>query len=1682
MNPAYTNLEFVGRAREELRSGTRHNKTSLEKIAARYGITDQNVVKEHVELAIVEEARNAARTNFSHADAFLEITGIYKRQVNLSHRTSLSTMLQQYSTPAPIAYLMGTFCRIDRPGQYLEPSAGNGMLTIAGMQGDFWVNEADHQRRANLRVQGFGNVTALDSSLPLPEEMLGQFDAVLANPPFGKIPATHQYGARVADLDHLMAMHALQAMKPEGRAAIIIGGHSQYNEAGRLRKGKNRYFLSWLHRHYNVADVIPIDGGALYSRMGTSFDVRLILIDGKKEKPDGTAPPDDGTSAVTTFPALFARVMHATGNPARPAMNETTANPRSQNPAKDGQITFTDNGLGWGMQAWKGDNGGVPTPETSYHSRLTVPYGLLGETVSKLKYLGATIKFIGAGKREITRELALMEDEAARNLLSLQGYGGTLEGPYRPTAQVCRPLDTRVPDSMDFEVHEAMRKVREGAGMPLEDYVREKLSYATPAQVCDAFSAEQVDAVALAIYNTEQRGVGMVVGDQTGIGKGRIAAGLIRYAVMRGLKPIFLTEKANLFSDLYRDLKAIGSPGLRPLIINAREDKSDIKDEDGEVIFRAPSAEAQKAIFLSQAIPDNYDFVMATYSQFSKIPSDGSAARPQDMVKPNFLTAIAEGSFIVMDESHNASGLSNTGNFLRKVVSSAGGVLFLSATFAKRPDNLPVYAAKTSISDANLTDQNLVNAITRGGVALQEVISSLLVAEGQMIRRERSYEGIEVNYIYLDRGAERFGLPDLEQRHRDAADAITDVMRDIASLQMLGISPIIEARSKLLENHNEELRARGGTANAGIDNAPYFSKIFQIIHQMLFAIKAEACASHAIRRLREGKKPVIAFSSTLQSFYDDLETVDGGGLALGKRVRADFISILRRGLDTVFKVTETDDMGNRTYYSLGEEELAPEHRQLHDSIRKRIRTIASGLTLSPIDLIKQRIQEAGYSVAEVTGRSLAIELDLGSLDPVPRVGPDGNLYTPPVTGTLVKRPKENTFDSFRRFNNNEVDVLMINQSGSTGASAHAIPTDSVPQDEVRQRVMIVLQAELDINTEVQKRGRINRTGQVRKPIYDYLISAIPAEKRLMMMLQSKLKSLDANTSSNQKQSEAILSTDDFLNKYGDLMVSRYLFENISMNFLLGDPLGLDGTQEEGEEDGEGKGPMFTRNPRREMKQDFAHFVSGRVAILSTHDQEQFYTEVTNAYKAHVQEEKEQGTYDLELEHVDLRATEKDNAIQRVGKDPGSVFGDDTFLTRYEVANLSKPYTARKVRELVAGTLGESTPERYRDDFVQWYTANADSELMRKLERNATRHERKLAALNDAVQRASGDELDELLDAMEAAKQHFSGEHLAADEKDRDTHTRRTEPILQVLRYFHPGKAVRIPGPTGENDIGIFIGFQAEREKNLIAPYSIKARFAVASARMYVSHNLAPSGLNQLMGIIGATTAMMQGSSMDYLQNWDSYTVAASADWTERWIVTGNLLQGYGDHRGQLISFTLRDGGTRKGIMLPPGYSPDKNKSRTVAMPIGRAQDYILDKMEGGMVTTEGGMEIRGDGDGSVRVIVLANGAGKKYFHHEGILGLAEGGNFHKVSNRMVARISTSQLPGLIGILQEEFSESVEIDLEYYRRYKEEFAAVSAAGKVRLPPRRADDGFAQRLRLQEMEAEALILLFMFNEAS
>lgn len=299
-------------------NGVEYNKSTLEKFAKTFSITEQNKVKELAELSICMIAREyASDESMSKKERFDKIVSLYKKQVNLSHRTSESILMQQYSTPAPIAFVAGVFCKLDGEGAYFEPSAGNGLLTIAGKPENFIVNELDATRNRNLLTQGFQEVLKQDATEPF----VGyekSFDAIITNPPFGSTDPVKYGNVEIKSLEQLMALRALDCMTDNGRAAIIIGGHQTFDSEGRIQAGKNRTFFVYLYKHYNVSDVINIDGHALYSRQGTGFNVRLILIDGRKETPSGFPPiiekpiPESKANSYTPvkdFETLWNRVM-----------------------------------------------------------------------------------------------------------------------------------------------------------------------------------------------------------------------------------------------------------------------------------------------------------------------------------------------------------------------------------------------------------------------------------------------------------------------------------------------------------------------------------------------------------------------------------------------------------------------------------------------------------------------------------------------------------------------------------------------------------------------------------------------------------------------------------------------------------------------------------------------------------------------------------------------------------------------------------------------------------------------------------------------------------------------------------------------------------------------------------------------------------------------------------------------------------------------------------------------------------------------------------------------------------------------------------------------------------------------------------------------------------------------------
>ncbi|MEI7726153.1 MAG: strawberry notch C-terminal domain-containing protein [Bacteroidota bacterium] len=1249
-----------------------------------------------------------------------------------------------------------------------------------------------------------------------------------------------------------------------------------------------------------------------------------------------------------------------------------------------------------------------------------------------------------------------------------QGRPSGLGSPYIPATETCTILDTIVPDSMDYETHISIRKIKEAIGGNLTDYVCKKLKY-TKDQLCKSLAAEQVDAVAMAIYNIEVRGQGMIVGDQTGIGKGRVAAAMIRYGRLAGHRPIFISEKPNLFSDIYRDIIDIGSDDgvamefsreapllkkinyklwsklsdeekeeygnspaaydeykddpenqyeeiftriknkdfnyekgnrLRPLIINAKGPKTNISDSNGNLIYTGIAPTELKSILEHRKMPAGYDVVLATYSQFNSSKSK---------LKRDFLLSIAKGNILIMDEAHNASGSSNTGEFMQNILGDCKGVVYLSATFAKRPDNMPIYAMKTAMSEANMSKESLVEAITRGGVALQEILSSQLVAEGQMLRRERSFDGVEVNYITLDQ---------LDQEHKAISDNITSIIRQIIAFQADHVEKVVEEMDTILAAEGKQLKERGGTAKGGVDNTPYFSKVFNVINQMLFAVKASAVADRAIVRLKEGKKPIIAFSSTMGSFLETMENERGNEVSDGDVINADFKTVLMRGLNGVLRYTEKDQAGKPEYKKFELSELSPEAKSAYYAIADEIKKVSTGIVISPIDLIIQKIQKAGYTVAEVTGRKMEIRFKENS-----------------TTGVVLSRKRLNTNDAFRLFNNNDVDALMINQSGSTGASAHAIITDKVSRDRVKQRVMIILQTELNINTEVQKRGRINRTGQIYKPIYDYVSSAIPAERRLMMMMQKKLKSLDANTTSNQKQSENVVNVDDFLNKYGDQVVHEYLMEKRELNDQLDDPLDLNGDNKDG----------------KDIKENIAAKVSGRVAVLPTDQQELFYSDIIQAYNDKIEYLKQTGDYDLEVEIMNLEAETIEAKSAIVGKGGDSIFGTDSVLEKCMCNVLKKPFTKIELDNILRESLKGETADDIKNSIRHEYKSFVSQKLQDDIDVQYKKYDKLISAIVEekGYKKFDGDSPGNIAMRQQYIRERTESLEQARDkaiEKEEDVSRNRFQTMDSHFSYFTIGEGYVFPFPSfdmGEIQVpSIFLGFAIDRGRsNPFAPSAVKAKFALSDSHKYISLVCSGDQGEKLRAVRGTTSPWM---TKNYYSQWDQYIGKSSVNRKHRYIVTGNILQAAPAFKGNLISYTTNDGGIKKGILMPENWSNENHRGESfITIPIKKAKGIILSINEGGSIATTNGIVFENphvysnnfnrNRQAPFMMIIPKSGVYGPVFKNLDLMRLCVNTNdgFVQRGNKMTAYFTTENMGKAIDILQDKFTLSVKVNPKDY---------------------------------------------------
>lgn len=1040
---------------------------------------------------------------------------------------------------------------------------------------------------------------------------------------------------------------------------------------------------------------------------------------------------------------------------------------------------------------------------------------------------------------------------------------------YQPASQ-SPAIGSVIPSNMATETNKVLADIEAKHGS-VDRFVMLRLDYKSKEELYEAFAGEQVDAIAMAIVQVEA-GYGMIIGDMTGLGKGRECAGMLRYSIKQGKIPIFFTEKANLFSDLYRDLKDIGCGYYRPFIVNDKNGDNDptIVDEYGFVVHKVPPTAIKSNAYKKGIVPHGFDFVMATYSQFT-------SSKPSD--KKRWLAQISVDQPVYMDESHNVSGDSNSGEYFQALLRSVQSVCYFSATFAKRPDNMPVYASKTAMQEAGMSQAALIEAVSKGGVALQEIVSSQLVESGQMVRRERDMTGVK-NYFSV--------LKTKKDKHWEIADTITDIVRDILWFQKDFIDDIIEYRAAAAREEEKK-----------ITYTSYSAKVFNIIDQMLFAIKAESVADAAIKACKDGKKPVIAFKSTMEAFMKNSELQVGDFLAF-----TNFELSLIKGLEGTLNYTIKDiddEIGDtKVKCKIEFDELSQAAQEAYGAISYKIANSPAPISISPIDVIIKRISEAGYKVGEITGRKMQMQFN-----------DDGS-------ANIKAREERDLKKIVRSFNNGEgIDVVLLNASGASGLSMHA----SAKFSDQRQRVMITHQLEGDINKEIQKRGRIDRSGQVERGEYWYIVTSIPAESRLLMMFKEKLKSLDANTTSSQKTKDASKELVDFLNKYGDQIILEYLKDNRDLNSELQDPLKIEDMD-------------IDELNKLKTVEGAAHKVTGRIAILPCEDQEKFYAAITQRYSDFIQYLNDTDTNDLEVRVLNLEAETIAQRVYMYGMGGKSPFGKDSTIEKIRANILKKPLTRDELEAHIRNALDGKLP------------AVKQKELVSSIDKYYKQREKEVVAYliekyNDKKIAITEKYKDDTLimgffkkyELEKAIEQKERLERLDADKAY----------VRKVFVNFQIGDEYDVPNVVTTDKVttsrGIFLGYKSNHHTiNPFAPSNLIVSFATLDGRRMVQ---VPLSINNWINAALVARATRKLPEIPLRQEWGLVRTDSAKE--VRYVITGNILQAY-DNTGQLVAYTTNEGDLKKGILMPIDFRPDDHIMVPAMQALSEAREMLYDEM------------------------------------------------------------------------------------------------------------------------------------------
>jgi len=943
-----------------------------------------------------------------------------------TRRSEEAQTFQQFSTPIPLGFAAVTAAAITPADRVLEPSAGTGLLAILAeiAGGTLLVNEL-----AEMRA---GLLSSLFPALSVTRFDAAQIDdhldpclvptVVLMNPPFS-VMANVEGRMRDAAFRHVAS--ALARLAPGGRLVTITGAS--------FAPDNPAWTASWtrLQERGRVTFSAAIDG-SVYAKQGTTVPTRLTVIDKLPAEDAAVFPAAPGVAPdVATLIAWLADLL-PTRLPVDPGLTVPVARPTAPRTVR-----------GYVNRAARS----APAAPLAEPEAVPVAY----ETVDWEPAEGGGLS--DAIYEEYGLQTIRIDGAQAHPTQLVQSASMASIAPPKPSY---RPT---LPNDILGKLSEAQLETVIYAGEAHGGFLAGGW---TIDDTLDNLAAAPEDAEGAIRFRQ-----GFMIGDGTGVGKGRESAAIILDNWMQGRrKAIWISKSDKLLEDAQRDWSALG---MERLLVTP--------------LSRFPQG---KPITLNEGI------LFLTYATLRSDDRGTRVSRVKQIVE--WLGTDFDG-VVIFDEAHAmanaAGGRGERGDVAASQQGRAGlriqhalpdaRVVYVSATGATTVHNL-AYAQRLGLWGGEdfpfSTRAEFVEAIEAGGVAAMEVLARDLRALGLYTARSLSFKGVE--YELLDHEL----TPEQVRIYDSYADAFAIIHNNLdAAMQAANITGG-EGGSGTLN------RQAKSAARSAFESAKQ-----RFFGHLLTSMKTPTLIRSITADLEAGHSSVIQIVSTGEALMErrlaEIPTEEWGDLKMDLSPREYVLDYLAHSFPVQLYEPFTDSEGNLSSRPVYRDGQPVESRE---AAARRDEMIASLASLPPVPgALDQIIQYFGTdTVAEVTGRSRRIV----------------RKRSVTIDWLVVEsRAGSANLAETQAFMDDQKRVLVFSDAGGTGRSYHA----ELSAKNTRLRVHYLLEAGWKADAAIQGLGRTHRTNQAQPPLFRPISTNVKAEKRFLSTIARRLDTLGAIT-------------------------------------------------------------------------------------------------------------------------------------------------------------------------------------------------------------------------------------------------------------------------------------------------------------------------------------------------------------------------------------------------------------------------------------------------------------------------------------------------------------------------------------------------------------------------------------------